>query len=74
MNHLRGVVGSPATRPHGEHALGVQDDYVKATDANYQYTDLGIPFRGADYTTYFLNMTSQKWPNGSYTQVCMQEL
>lgn len=40
------------------------DDYVNAPDPHYEYRDLGKPFRGADYTTHFLNMTSQKWLNG----------
>ena len=40
------------------------DDYVNAPDPYYEYRDLGKPFRGADYTTHFLNMTSQKWLNG----------
>lgn len=40
------------------------DDYVNAPDPYYEYRDMGQPFRGADYTTYFLNMTSQKWLNG----------
>ena len=44
------------------------DDYVNAPDSHYEYRDLGQPFRGADYTTYFLNMTSQKWLNGKLLQ------
>ena len=41
------------------------DDYVSKPDSHYRYSDLGNPYRGAGYTTYFLNMTSQKWLNGA---------
>ena len=41
------------------------DDYVNKPDPHYRYYDLGNPYRGDGYTTYFLNMTSQKWLNGA---------
>ena len=37
------------------------DDYVNKPDATYQYKDLGNPFKGDGYTSYFINMTSQTW-------------
>lgn len=37
------------------------DDYVNKPDATYQYEDLGNPFKGDGYTSYFINMTSQTW-------------
>lgn len=41
------------------------DDYVNKPDSHYRYSDLGKPYHGDGYTTYFLNMTSQKWLNGA---------
>ena len=37
------------------------DDYVNKPDSTYEYRDLGEPFKGDGYTSYFINMTSQTW-------------
>ena len=37
------------------------DDYVNAPDPTYEYRDLGDPWKGGDYTSYFINLTSQMW-------------
>ena len=53
------------------------DDYVKLPDASYHYSDLGNPFKGDGYTSYFINMTSQTWlsckaePWVKHTNVCI---
>ena len=36
------------------------DDYVAAPDSNYSYSIVGT-YSGTDYTTYIIDMTSQKW-------------
>ena len=43
------------------------DDYVNKPDATYRYRDLGNPFKGDGYTSYFINMTSQTWLSRMYT-------
>lgn len=40
------------------------DDYVNKPDPTYKYDDLGNPFKGEGYTSYFINMTSQTWLSG----------
>ena len=40
------------------------DDYVNKPDATYEYRDLGNPYRGDGFTSYFVNMTSQTWLSG----------
>ena len=42
----------------------VLDDYVNAPDATYSYRAIRQPYKGAGFTTYYLNMTSQKWLTG----------
>lgn len=42
----------------------VLDDYVNAPDATYSYKALRQPYKGDGFTTYYLNMTSQKWLTG----------
>ena len=42
----------------------VLDDYVSAPDDAYSYRALREPYKGDGFTTYFLNMTSQKWLTG----------
>ena len=42
----------------------VLDDYVNAPDATYSYKGLREPYKGDGFTTYYLNMTSQKWLTG----------
>ena len=37
------------------------DDYVNAPDPTYEYRDLGDPWDGDGYTSYFINLTSQLW-------------
>ena len=37
------------------------DDYVNMPDPTYEYRDLGDPWRGDGYTSYFINLTSQMW-------------
>ena len=37
------------------------DDYVNAPDPSYEYRDLGDPWDGDGYTSYFINLTSQLW-------------
>ena len=37
------------------------DDYVNAPDPTYEYRDLGNPWKGDSYTSYFINLTSQMW-------------
>ena len=39
------------------------DDYVNAPDATYSYK-LIYEYEGDGFTTYYLNMTSQKWLTG----------
>ena len=40
------------------------DDYVNKPDPTYKYEDLGNPFKGDGYTSYFINLTSQTWLSG----------
>ena len=40
------------------------DDYVNKPDPTYRYEDLGNPFKGEGYTSYFINLTSQTWLSG----------
>ena len=40
------------------------DDYVNKPDPTYKYEDLGNPWRGDGYTSYFINLTSQTWLSG----------
>ena len=40
------------------------DDYVNKPDSSYKYEDLGNPWKGDGYTSYFINMTSQTWLSG----------
>ena len=42
----------------------VLDDYVNAPDATYSYRAIRQPYKGDGFTTYYLNMTSQKWLTG----------
>jgi PhoPQ-activated pathogenicity-related protein len=37
------------------------DDYVNTPDPTYEYRDLGDPWKGDGYTSYFINLTSQMW-------------
>lgn len=40
------------------------DDYVNKPDPTYKYEDLGNPWKGDGYTSYFINLTSQTWLSG----------
>ena len=40
------------------------DDYVNKPDPTYKYEDLGNPYKGEGYTSYFINLTSQTWLSG----------
>ena len=40
------------------------DDYVNKYDPTYTYTEIGTPFKGDGFTSYFINMTSQTWLSG----------
>ena len=40
------------------------DDYVNAPDPTYSYKALRQPYKGDGFTTYYINMTSQKWLTG----------
>ena len=42
------------------------DDYVNRPDATYEYRDLGNPYKGDGFTSYFINMTSQTWLSREY--------
>ncbi len=42
------------------------DDYVNKPDPTYEYRDLGNPFKGDGFTSYFINMTSQTWLSGKF--------
>ena len=44
----------------------VLDDYVNKPDPYYSYRAMKQPYKGDGFTTYFLNMTSQKWLTGMY--------
>ena len=37
------------------------DDYVNQPDPTFEYRDLGNPWKGDGYTSYFINLTSQLW-------------
>lgn len=41
------------------------DDYVNKYDPTYTYTEIGTPFKGDGFTSYFINMTSQTWLSGT---------
>ena len=43
------------------------DDYVNKPDPTYRYEDLGNPWKGDGYTSYFINLTSQTWLSGMQT-------
>ena len=45
------------------------DDYVNAPDDTYSYK-LIYEYEGPGFTTYYLNMTSQKWLTGKELPVC----
>ena len=40
------------------------DDYVNKYDPTYTYKEIGTPFKGDGFTSYFINMTSQTWLSG----------
>jgi len=44
----------------------VLDDYVNKPDPYYSYRAMKQPYKGDGFTTYFINMTSQKWLTGVY--------
>ena len=46
------------------------DDYVNKPDPSYSYKDLGNPWKGDGYTSYFINMTSQTWLSGNVAVLC----
>ena len=46
------------------------DDYVNKPDDTYTYEDLGDPYRGDGFTSYYINLTSQRW----LTRECFDEL
>ena len=48
------------------------DDYVNAPDPTYEFRDLGDPWDGDGYTSYFINLTSQLWL--SREALCTREL
>ena len=41
------------------------DDYVNKYDPTYTYKEIGTPFKGDGFTSYFINMTSQTWLSAS---------
>ena len=58
MVTLLALLGTAASTP--------LDDYVNKEDPTYEYRDLGNPFKGEGYTSYFINMTSQTWLSCKY--------
>lgn len=46
------------------------DDYVNKPDPTYKYEDLGNPWKGDGYTSYFINLTSQTWLSGMHKLKC----
>lgn len=53
------VVSSPATAAAGS-GLTALDEYVRQADASYRYQVVNT-VRGEGYTTYIVEMTSQRW-------------
>ena len=49
------------------------DDYVNAPDESYGYEDLGDPYRGKGYSSYFINLTSQTWLTRELRKLTVQE-
>ena len=49
------------------------DDYVNAPDDTYSYK-LIYEYEGDGFTTYYLNMTSQKWLTGKELLVCNENV
>ena len=49
------------------------DDYVNKPDPTYNYEDLGNPFKGEGYTSYFINLTSQTWLSGELLKMYNQQ-
>ena len=48
---------------------GPLEDYVNRFDPHYKYDVLkNYTYKGPDFTLYILNMTSQKWKDGTYTR------
>ena len=41
------------------------DDYVNQYDPHYEFKIVNYTYKGAGYTLYCLNMTSQKWLTGN---------
>ena len=50
------------------------DDYVNKYDPTYTYKEIGTPFKGDGFTSYFINMTSQTWLTGKLRGTCGKRL